>query len=133
MRFIKAVPHEVHIGCLRVLLNEAMKVNKHHELIGVINNEMVRLEANVMDMICPSVEKNESKRIIEGCKSRPDGVCSINRVQNNMNVFEGVEGYLLKKILNDAVFRMNMREATELEEGRHGTAQMFLFMKHYLV
>ena len=28
---------------------------------------------------------------------------------------------------------MNMREATELEEGRHGTAQMFLFMKHYLV
>ena len=28
---------------------------------------------------------------------------------------------------------MNMREAIELEEGRHGTAQMFLFMKHYLV
>ena len=28
---------------------------------------------------------------------------------------------------------MNMREATELEEGRRGTAQMFLFMKHYLV
>ena len=49
------------------------------------------------------------------------------------DVFEGVEGYLLKKLLNDTVFRMNMREATELKEGRHGTAQMFLFMKHYLV
>ena len=50
-----------------------------------------------------------------------------------MNMFEGVEGYLLKKILNDSVFRMNMREAIELEEGRPGTAQIFLFMKHYLV
>ena len=44
MRFIKAVPHGVHIGCLRVLLNEVTKVNKHHELIGVINNEIARLE-----------------------------------------------------------------------------------------
>ena len=89
MKFIKAVPHEVHIGCLRVLLNEVMKVNKHHELIGVINNEIERLEVNGrINMKCPSVEKNESKRGIEERKSRPDGVCSINRVQNNMNVFE---------------------------------------------
>ena len=44
MRFIEAVPHEVHIGCLRALLNEVMKFNKHHELIGVINNEIARLE-----------------------------------------------------------------------------------------
>ena len=134
MKFIEAVPHEVHIGCLRVLLNEAMKVNKHHELVGVINNEIERLEVKgSMNMMCRSVEKNESKRGIEERKSRRDGVWSINRVQNNKNVFEGVEGYLLKKIFNDAVFRMNMREATLLEEGRPGTAQMFLFMKHYLV
>ena len=63
MRFIKAVPHDVHIGYLRVLLNEVMKVNKHHELIGVINNEITRLEAKGrMNMMCPSVERNESKR-----------------------------------------------------------------------
>ena len=84
-------------------------------------------------MKCPSVEKNELNGGIEEWKSRPDGVCSINRVQNNMSVFEGIEGYLLKKILNNAVFRMNMREATELEEGKPRTVQMFLFMKHYLV
>ena len=73
MRFIKAVPHEVHTGCLRVLLNEVMKVNKHHELIGVINNEIERLEVNwSINMKCPSVEKNESKRRIEERKSRPD-------------------------------------------------------------
>lgn len=29
-------------------------------------------------------------------------------------------------------FQNELREARELEEGRHGTAQMFLFMKHYL-
>ena len=117
MRFIKAVPHGVHIGWLRVSLNEVMKVNKHYEVIGVINNEMARLEANgKMNMMCPSVEKNESTRGIEERKSRPDGVYSINRVQNNMNVFEGVEGYLLKKMLSDTVFRMNMREVIELEE-----------------
>ena len=81
-----------------------MKVNKHHELIGVINNEIERLEVKgSMNMMCRSVEKNESKRGIEERKSRRDGVWSINRVQKNMNVFEGVEGYLLKKIFNDAV------------------------------
>ena len=54
-----------------------------------------------MSMMCPSVEKNESKRRIEEWKSRTDGVYSINRVQNNMNMFEVVERYPLKKILND--------------------------------
>ena len=92
IKFVNAVPHKVHIGCLRVLLNEAMKVNKHHELIGIINNEMARLEGNEsMNMKCRNVDKNESNGGIEEGKSRPDGTCGINRVQNTMNVFEGVE------------------------------------------
>lgn len=68
-----------------------MKVNKHHELIDVINSEIARLEAKgSMNMMCPSVKKNESKRGIEEWKSRPDED-AVSTEQNNTNVFEGVE------------------------------------------
>ena len=56
-KFMKIVPHEVHIGCLRVLMNEAVKVNKHHEVVSVISNEIAKLRRNGGTEIIPSYEK----------------------------------------------------------------------------
>ena len=47
-------------------------------------------------------------------------------------MFEGVKEYLMAKMLNDYVFRTHMSQAADIEEGKAGTAQMFLFLKHYL-
>ena len=39
----------------------------------------------------------------------------------------------MAKMLNDYVFRTtHMSQAADIEEGKPGTAQMFLFLKHYL-
>ena len=43
-------------------MNETVKVSKHHEIIGVINNEIVRLRGNSRKEITPSYEKDEEVR-----------------------------------------------------------------------
>ena len=47
-------------------------------------------------------------------------------------MLEGVKEYLMAKMLNDYVFRTHMSQAADIEEGKAGTAQMFLCLKHYL-
>ena len=49
-----------------------------------------------------------------------------------MKFGEGYEENVMKRVLSDAVFRLNMRNATEMREGRPATSQLFLFIKHYL-
>ena len=118
---MKIVPHEVHIECLRVLMNETMKVSKHHKIIGVINNEIAKLRGKSGTEIIPSYEKDEEVR-------RGNNI----RVPDREDMFQGIEEYLMVKILNDYVFRIHMSQAVDIEEGKAGTAQMFLFLKHYL-
>ena len=38
----------------------------------------------------------------------------------------------MKRVMSDSVFRLNMRNATEMREGKPATSQLFLFVKHYL-
>ena len=93
-KFMKIVPHEVHIGCLRVLMNETVKVSKHYEIIGVINNEIARLRENSGTEIIPSYKKDEEVR-------RGNNI----RVPDREVMFQVIEEYLMAKILNDSVFR----------------------------
>ena len=65
---MKIVPHEVHIGCLRVLMREAVKVSKHHEINRVINNEIAKLRGKSGTEIIPSYEKYEEVRRVNNIR-----------------------------------------------------------------
>ena len=38
----------------------------------------------------------------------------------------------MKKVLSDTVFKVNMKNGTEMREWRPATSELFLFVKHYL-
>ena len=46
--------------------------------------------------------------------------------------FEGYEENVMKRVMSDTIFKLNMRNATEMREGKPATSQLFLFAKHYL-
>ena len=149
--FNKIVSSDVHSGCLRIVRTDAMKVDKHHEVVEVINKEIEGMSGNVQakEEIKSIWEKKdekeieEKKRLLPKCETVEKIPCvkhgatteyersNIHRVEKikevkEMRMFaEGYEENVMKKVLSNPMLRKNMKYATELRTGRPATSQLF--------
>ena len=57
-------------------MNEAVKVSKHHEIIGVINNEIARLRGNIGIEITPSLRKIKKSEYVTTSELQTEKSCS---------------------------------------------------------
>ena len=158
--FNRIVPSNIHLGCLRIMRNDVMKVSRYHKLVEVINREIGILNGNMGVRgyeMKKGVEKKENEKetkeekgpsqprsVITEIPSVEHHVVTVHGRSDNCRVnqsgmrrvgrmfFEGYEENVMKRVMSDTVFRLNMKNATEMREGKPATSQLFLFVKYYL-
>ena len=157
--FNRIVPSNIHTACLRVMRNDVMKVSRYHKLVEVINREIGILNGN-MGVRGYEMKKGDDKKEIEKETKEEKGpsqqrsviteipsvehhVVTVHGRSDNCRVnqsgmrrvgrmfFEGYEENVMKRVMSDTIFKLNMKNATEMREGRPATSRLFLFVKNY--